>query len=147
MSVFDEGAVPFSSIPAPEIPWNQGYRFANRSFLTGHGNFSDSLLDADELRDALDLLHPDSWINWRYPSEHSLHSLPQQVPDVPFRAVFAYNSPHTDVGKTASTIFSELASFYRQRFGDDAKLALEHSSSLRWINMVDSICIADGPQI
>ncbi len=106
-----------------------------------------STLDADELRDALDLLHPDSWINWRYPSEHSLHSLPQQVPDVPFRAVFAYNSPHTDVGKTASTIFSELASFYRQRFGDDAKLALEHSSSLRWINMVDSICIADGPQI
>ena len=39
MSVFDEGAVPFSSIPAPEIPWHQGYRFANRCFLTGHGNF------------------------------------------------------------------------------------------------------------
>ena len=45
MSVFDEGAVPFSAIPPREIPGNQGYRFANRCFLTGHGNFSDSLLD------------------------------------------------------------------------------------------------------
>ena len=44
MSVFDGGAVPFSAIPAREIPWNQGYRFANRCFLAGHGNFSDSLL-------------------------------------------------------------------------------------------------------
>jgi hypothetical protein len=45
MSVFDEGAVPFSSIPAPEIPWNQGHCFANRCLFTGYGNFSDSLLE------------------------------------------------------------------------------------------------------
>jgi hypothetical protein len=107
-----------------------------------------SKLTAPELRDTLDLLHPDWWINWRDPSEYSRHGLPQQVPDVPFRAVFAYNSPHTDVGTATSTIFSELASFYRQRFGDDAQRALEHRGNhLRWINMVDSICIADGPQI
>src|SRR6266446_4002191 len=75
-----------------------------------------STLTAWELRKALKLLHPVWWTNWRYPSDHSQHGLPQQVPDVPFRAVFAYNSPHTDVGTTASTIFSELASFYRQQF-------------------------------
>jgi hypothetical protein len=107
-----------------------------------------STLTTSDLRDALDLLHPVCWVNWRYTSETSLTGLSQQVPDVPFRAVFAYNYQHTDVSATVAFVFSELASFYRQRFGDDAKRALTHSgNNLKWINMLDSICIADGPQI
>lgn len=107
-----------------------------------------STLTVADLRDALDLLHPGSWVNWRHTSQISLSGLPQQVPDVPFRAVFAYNDQHTNVDATVSFVFSVLAAFYQQRFGDDAKRALEHSGhNLQWINMVDVICIADGPQI
>lgn len=107
-----------------------------------------STLTASNFSDALDLLSPAWWVNWRHTSESSLTGLPQQVPDVPFRAVFAYNGQHADVDATASFVFSELASFYRKQFGDDAKRALEHSGSkLEWINMIDAICIAEGPQI
>lgn len=106
-----------------------------------------SILNAAELRDALALLSPPWWVNWRYTSQSSRAGLVQQVPDVPFRGVFAFTSDFGS-GGTTSSIFSELTEFYRERFGEDAKNALEHSGEdLRWINMVDAICVADGPSL
>jgi hypothetical protein len=106
-----------------------------------------STLTSYELRDALDLLSPAWWVHWRHAQASSCTGLRQQVPDVPFRAVFAYNDQHADVGTTVSSIFSDLASFYQKRFAEDVRYAIEHAEGFRWINMVDAICIADGPEI
>jgi hypothetical protein len=102
-----------------------------------------SKLNRAELSDALTLLSPQWWVNWRYTSETSRTGLVQQVPDVPFRGVFAFTSNFGRVGTTQG-VFSTLAEFYRSQFGEDAKNAMEHSEELRWINMVDAICVADG---
>jgi hypothetical protein len=107
-----------------------------------------SILNATELADALDLLSPPWWVYWRHTPETSCRGLPQQCPIVPFRAVFAYSDGCAEVDATVHSVFSGLASFYRQRFGDDAERAIaQRGNSLEWTNMVDAICIADGPQI
>lgn len=107
-----------------------------------------SILNPSELRDALDLLSPSWLIKWRYTSESSQTGIRQQVPDVPFRAVFAYSHQNADIGEQALSVFTELATFYRERYGDDAQRAIEHTGGhLEWSNLIDVICIADGPQI
>jgi hypothetical protein len=108
-----------------------------------------SSLPASELRDALDLLSPDWWINWRFTPESSLTGRPQQVTNVPFRAIFAYRSRSSGKNATARFVFKELASFYRQQFGADARRAFEEhmGDNLWWTNMIDVICFAYGPQI
>jgi hypothetical protein len=63
---------------------------------------------------------------------------------VPFRAVFAYESPCNGSGAIAQMIFQELTKFYRQRFGADAHRVLEHTGqpTLRWLNLLGAVCIA-----
>lgn len=107
-----------------------------------------STLNPTELRDALTLLHPEWLISWCHTSESSAKRLRQQVPIVPFRALFAYNDERTKANASVSYIFEELALFYRQQFVEDAERALKHTrSNYSWSNMIDAICIANGPQI
>lgn len=106
-----------------------------------------SILNRAELRDALALLSPRWWINWRYASGSSRTGLIQQLSDVPFRAVFAFSDEHVGAGGTTCSVFSELAEFYREQFQEDARDAIEYSEQLRWINILDAICVADGPSI
>lgn len=108
-----------------------------------------SLFSRSALRDALDLLNPHWLVNWRHTAEQSRTGLPQQVPDVPLRAVFAYTAQNSDSNAIALSIFEELSEYYRRKFGDDAKAALSHRGSprLRWLNLVDAICVADCVEV
>jgi hypothetical protein len=54
-------------------------------------------LSVTELRTALDLLSPDWWVYWPYTPQDSLTGRPQQVPNAPFRAIFAYSAQSTEV--------------------------------------------------
>jgi hypothetical protein len=109
-----------------------------------------SILNAREFRDALKLLHPNWLEQWNYPSASSSTSRRPQHPKIPFRAVFAYKDQRKDA---VTSVFNNLASFYRNQFGDDAKQALGHKQSIInngnsvWLNMLDAICIPDGPYI
>lgn len=103
-----------------------------------------SILDRHALRDSLGLLSPPWLVNWRHRDEQSRTGLHQQVPDVPLRAVFAYTALSGDADACATVVFEELTGFYREMFGEDAEVALGHRGPrLRWLNLVDAICIAD----
>lgn len=107
-----------------------------------------SLLTPAELRDALDLLNPDWLTYWPHTTATSTSGLKQQVPDVPYRAIFAYNAPQATPDSAALTVFHELASYYAVRFKGDAQLAMTRTGAdLNWTNLLDSICIAKGPSI
>lgn len=107
-----------------------------------------SVLTKTGLLDGLDLLMPPWLVSWRYTSESSKEGLAQQVPEVPFRAIFAYSADTTSVDTTASAVFEHLAEFYRKQFGADAQKALCHrGANLRWTNLIDAICIADQLEI
>ncbi|HYD49002.1 MAG TPA: DUF6602 domain-containing protein [Terriglobales bacterium] len=106
-----------------------------------------SVLNRLELRDAISLLSPPRWVNWRYTSASSRTGLLQQVPNVPFRAVFAFTGEFGKPG-IARGVFEELGDFYRTQFGADAQMAMEErGGQLDWANMIDAICVADGPSI
>ena len=54
----------------------------------------------------------------------------------------------SDVNKMTTLVFSELVSFYRERFGADAQRALTmRDLRMVWPNLVDAVCIANGPEI
>jgi len=78
-----------------------------------------STLNGTELRDALALLSPRWWINWRHTSESSRTGLIQQVPDVPFRAVFAFSDEHVGVRGTVCSHWTGTK--YSQRSGSLTK--------------------------
>lgn len=104
-----------------------------------------SVLTPGALRYSLDLLSPAWLVHWCHTEERSRTGLRQQVPHVPLRAVFAYAARDCNANRLSSSMFNELSEFYRRKFGDDAKAALSHQGGprLRWLNMIDAICIAD----
>ena len=107
-----------------------------------------SVLSPAELRDALGLLNPDWLTYWRHTAATSTSGLSQQVPDVPYRGIFAFAAPQVTSNSAAVTVFHELASHYAGRFKGDAERAMSHTGrNLNWTNLLDSICIAKGPSI
>jgi hypothetical protein len=106
-----------------------------------------SILDPEELRKSLELLNPKWLTYWRHTTASSTHGLTQQVPNVPYRAVFAYDASQSTADGVAVAVFKELSDFYRARFGNDAERAMSQTGwrFLNWTNLVDSICVARGP--
>lgn len=106
-----------------------------------------STFKPDELRDALDLLSPAWLVHWSRATSKT--GLPQQTPDVPLRAVFAYTAPKPNANAVAKRIFRQLSEYYRERFGDDAEGALHQSGGpgIRWLNLVDAVCVADCVEV
>jgi len=107
-----------------------------------------SILTNSELLDSLAMLTPTWLVSWLHATERSKTGLKQQVPKVPFRAVFVYSAGTATADATAGKVFKHLTEFYRTRFGDDARRVLSHQDSgLRWANLVDAVCIADRLQV
>lgn len=99
-------------------------------------------LNTKTLDDAIDLLYPPDMYVWRYGKSKT--GLKRQVPDIPYRAIFAYGHTAKTSDGIARRVFRRLSRLYRDRFGEEAKLALEHRGvgTLRYQNLLDSICIA-----
>jgi len=107
-------------------------------------------LDRAELRDALDLLHPIRFMSWRFADRPThIQGLSQQVPEVPIRTIVGFRNDLPTVRKTPATAcFEEVANFYRGLYGADAeKMLVQGRGGLRWINLIDAICVSDCLQI
>jgi hypothetical protein len=112
-----------------QIPWS-GRRDSFRADAVTAMIEVKSTLTPSELRDALDLLSPPWWINWRYAAESSLTGLPHRVPAVPFRAVFAYTDTHHD-----ATITTEVALGVRSAVPPQVREAFNASGTLHLLSM------------
>jgi hypothetical protein len=108
-----------------------------------------SSLNKKDLRDALALLSPPWLINWRYTPEQSKSGRQQQVIDVPLRAIFAFTGSRKKPETVTRTVFTETTTFYRNLYSEDAKLILGERGQprLRWVNLIDAICIANLVEI
>ena len=104
-------------------------------------------LDARELTKGLELLYPVGTHAWRF--AQSTTGLKQQVPDLPYRAVFAYSDDAAGPEGTVRRAFERVAEFLRDRFGEEAKQALMHTGlgSVHFPNLLSSICVAGRAHI
>ncbi len=104
-----------------------------------------SLLDRAQLRKALQCLHSPMFHNWRLGSKNNpwKNDDSTHLPHVPFRGIFALNKPKSE---PVQMIFEEITKFYADYYPADHyyDIIVKHTDSLRYIHLLDCVCILDN---
>ena len=100
-------------------------------------------LSKKELKNALNCLHSPMFNNWRLAKKNPWPEMnnKQRVVNVPFRGIFALKKQRSMVG-----IFDDIIEFYDWYYPSQSRrdIIVEHVQSLRYIHLIDAICVLDN---
>ncbi len=104
-------------------------------------------IDRKEIKNAFKCLHSEMFHNWRLGKQNPWTLKEETITNhVPFRGIFAISSMKKN---TVEMIYDELLQFYSDYYPAQSRsdIICEHTSDLRYVHLIDSICILDNLSI